>query len=631
MGNRQFDDALRADLRKLIQEKAATTVGVVLRLAWDAGLMRSEICDLLWEQVDFQEGTLHLPDREVPISEELQRCLQEWKASSGRSAYVVAGSRRGARSAPAVISHMARSAFDRAGMESIRLADLRRDYILRQYAALDSMQAAMATGVSSSAYRMMCSEANASSETAALPAAPLVNTGEAPAARENGKWTELDASAVKALEDLLASEPCSTAGVILRLAWRAGLLRDEINELRWDQVDFSGKALHLPDRNIPMDQELERCLRQWKLLYGQYGPFVVISEQRKEHMAPQSLSRIARLSLNSVGLRSVRLADLHYDYILRQFKSEGWEQALRSTGLALSTARQAERYKVERRSVRSAEKPSDRLQVEQAQEETLRAVLKSNTDALDGIALWLSYDAGLLYREIIALTWEQVDLTNGLLHLEGRDVPLSADLTAVLRQYKKRRQKSEDPHVILLPTSRKPISVDYLALRLRDLLVRNGIDCTLRAVNRRRNASDLRDGILKYVVQSGGTTGMGCARVLNLPDSTVRKQLRALVKDGLLEYSRGSYFPPGTESAAAQREAAVKAYLAQHGESSLNMLSEEMRLSASTVRRVLDPMVQRGEISKRRKRFAQGGACSMYALIVPAQECGEVPAGEGPR
>ena len=47
---------------------------------------------------------------------------------------------------------------------------------------------------------------------------------------------------------ILERHPHSPEGAILRLAWLEGLSRSEITELRWDQVDFEGKAIQLPDR-----------------------------------------------------------------------------------------------------------------------------------------------------------------------------------------------------------------------------------------------------------------------------------------------------------------------------------------------------------------------------------------------
>ena len=44
---------------------------------------------------------------------------------------------------------------------------------------------------------------------------------------------------------ILERYPHSPEGAILRLAWLEGLSRSEITELRWDQVDFEGKAIQL--------------------------------------------------------------------------------------------------------------------------------------------------------------------------------------------------------------------------------------------------------------------------------------------------------------------------------------------------------------------------------------------------
>ena len=46
-----------------------------------------------------------------------------------------------------------------------------------------------------------------------------------------------------AMERLLGSHASDAAGVAVRLAWQAGLLRDEITNLTWDQVDFERNQL----------------------------------------------------------------------------------------------------------------------------------------------------------------------------------------------------------------------------------------------------------------------------------------------------------------------------------------------------------------------------------------------------
>ena len=54
------------------------------------------------------------------------------------------------------------------------------------------------------------------------------------------------------MERLLNIHTVDVAGVVLRLAWQVGLLRDEITNLTWDQVDFESFQIHLPDRTVPI-------------------------------------------------------------------------------------------------------------------------------------------------------------------------------------------------------------------------------------------------------------------------------------------------------------------------------------------------------------------------------------------
>ena len=67
---------------------------------------------------------------------------------------------------------------------------------------------------------------------------------------------------MRAMAQLLAEQTQTAAGLILRLAWRQGLTREEIQRLTWNDVDFSAHQLRLPDRTIPLETETEDCLRR---------------------------------------------------------------------------------------------------------------------------------------------------------------------------------------------------------------------------------------------------------------------------------------------------------------------------------------------------------------------------------
>ena len=60
----------------------------------------------------------------------------------------------------------------------------------------------------------------------------------------------------RAMDRVLEKNFDNAAGVILRLAWQAGLLREEIQYLTWAQIDFLDRCLVLPDRRVPISGEV---------------------------------------------------------------------------------------------------------------------------------------------------------------------------------------------------------------------------------------------------------------------------------------------------------------------------------------------------------------------------------------
>ena len=105
----------------------------------------------------------------------------------------------------------------------------------------------------------------------------------------------------RAMAQLLAEQTQTAAGLILRLAWRQGLTREEIQRLTWNDVDFSAHQLRLPDRTIPLETETEGCLRRQAERPDPPTPFVVVSDRRRQQMPPESISRLARKTLDRAG------------------------------------------------------------------------------------------------------------------------------------------------------------------------------------------------------------------------------------------------------------------------------------------------------------------------------------------
>ena len=142
-----------------------------------------------------------------------------------------------------------------------------------------------------------------------------------------------------AMQRVFARTSGGAAEVVLRLAWLQGLHRAEITALRWDQVDFAGRALLLPDRTIPLDPSAEACLRAWYVRCAGNPECVAVSDRDQTPMRPESVSRLARQALNSEGL-ALSLLDLRRDFILRQIEVHGWSHAAQVSGVAAAALRE---------------------------------------------------------------------------------------------------------------------------------------------------------------------------------------------------------------------------------------------------------------------------------------------------
>ena len=107
----------------------------IIRLAWQAGLTRSEIHSLQWSQVDFQNHCLHIAGRLVPLSSDLEQFLTKLREGSPSDTHVVTSEKMQAPISLPYVSMLARRFLSDYGMTDVRLTDLRHDYVIRQLQA----------------------------------------------------------------------------------------------------------------------------------------------------------------------------------------------------------------------------------------------------------------------------------------------------------------------------------------------------------------------------------------------------------------------------------------------------------------------------------------------------------------
>ena len=229
-----------------------------------------------------------------------------------------------------------------------------------------------------------------------------------------------------AMKQILEKNFENAAGVILRLAWQAGLLRDEIHTLTWGQIDFLDNQILLKDRTVPISGELAIWLRALREGRSHRSEVVVLSDRDQKPLKPQSISRLARMALDAGGQTGVRLIDLRHDFVLRQLETEDWQYVSRITGIEAAAmnvhfAQHLEHRRVSTRARREEAQPPDEF--------ALWKLLQAERLSPAGVTLWLTWQLGLRLEEIVTLRWDQ--LHGETLRLPDRIVPLTSGVLGV--------------------------------------------------------------------------------------------------------------------------------------------------------------------------------------------------------
>ena len=288
----------RAALERLLAEGGLRLPAVVIRLAWQLGLLRREIHSLTWEQVDFTASAVRLDDRVVPMEPEVQVFLQRLSTARKTSRGPVVLSDRGSRRpAEQHLSYVCRKALDSVGQTEVRLLDLRYDYILTQLRRHDWQYVSRVSGLDLRTLQLHFAE----------------GWQERPAAREK-RSGGLDAQRVQAV---MEAEGFSACGVAIRLTWQLGLRQEELQQLHWDMVDWEAGQVRLPSRVAEMPPELAGFLQALWEKNHRWSPLVLISDRAHRAMESAYVSKTVRAALVRGGCDDVTLRDLRRDWEMR--------------------------------------------------------------------------------------------------------------------------------------------------------------------------------------------------------------------------------------------------------------------------------------------------------------------------
>lgn len=407
---------------------------------------------------------------------------------------------------------------------------------------------------------------------------------------QNENFKRIDEQAMWAL---LGKYPNDLTGLILRLAWLQGLMRNEIADLIWEQVDFERNCICLPSREVPMDEHMHLFLRSWYGMYGAESNYVVFSEAGRSkalggHCVPETISALASKALREHGMKGITLKTLRYDFVARMLEEHEWPYVLSISGYTVTTSR---RYSLSTKKGKGT--PQERT--DESLEEKVQAVLKREGASLEGLVLQLSLQ-GLTYAEIIALTWEQVDIEARCVRLPNRTIPLQQPLCDALSAYGEER---EGEHVFLTPRAKKLWREERLSVQMRNFLVRNGLEGSTVA----QLKLALKDGsekalLLEHARRIGGIDSIEASKLLGVVRSRTTQLINEMINEGKLVRLGSKAYPADTAIHPGNREEGIIKYLKEHGPATHMEIVDLLHAGKRATLDLLTAMVKAGKLRK---------------------------------
>lgn len=399
---------------------------------------------------------------------------------------------------------------------------------------------------------------------------------------------------------LLAEHQMDPAGTVLRLSWLAGLSREEIAGLTWAQVSFQDAQLDLPDRSVPMEEELASYLRRLRE-EGSGRAWVLFSERTAGPMQPESISRLARQALDAAGQKQVRLMDLRHDWVLRQLERWDWATVARVSGVEVP-ALQA-RYGP----LVAAHPPEARPRREsagQVDEFKLWKVLQAERSTPAGLALWLTWQMGLSAREIVDLTWDRVSLEEGTIRLADRTVPVTNTVGRILEEARAARLPGDDPHVLLTAQARSPLDLPRLSRLTRAALIRGGLeDVQLRQLRKNERREGEEALLLGQVMEDGCISRGTVCRLLGVSKTAAHARLNRLLEQKKLVRIGTKYYLPGTVVPPEEHSTVIREYLTREGFAYRKDIAQLLHIDSRQCAPILQRLVAEGELEQRRQKY----------------------------
>ena len=391
----------------------------------------------------------------------------------------------------------------------------------------------------------------------------------------------------------------SAAEVILRLAWGAGLIPEEMHELVWSDVDFASGTIHPPERSVPVDEETLTCLRErYAMPFSGRSEYVLLSDRRNVRLNRVYIFRCAKEALTRGGLEGVTLMSLRQDFILRQLELHGKSYAARVAGVTVATLDASFGGQA---ASGGREARTEGVQVDPAQ---LARIVLAERESPAALTVWLTWKHGLLVKEIVALTWDELDLEEGVITLEDREVLMDEALMDWLEELRAGIGPGGDPHVVLTPHSRRPYDGPRLSRLVKEFLVRAGLDhVTLRDLYLKGQHEKKENLLLRRAGVRGYVTREETMRLFQVGWRPAWDLLHRLVQEEKLVRVGARYYLPGTAVPPEQHYEVVRAYLETEGGAYRKELADLLHIEEKQCSWILAGFVADGKLAREGQRY----------------------------
>lgn len=318
------------------------------------------------------------------------------------------------------------------------------------------------------------------------------------------------------------------ARLILLLAYHAAMTAVEMTTLHWKNICDDFRTIRLDSgRHIPVTEELAAALKTEAVAGCDPQNPVLLSRKPSTVYTREHITKIARDALHSAGIQGITLSDLCFSCTLRWITQYSLEQVSEISGLRPQALRQY--YRESLATNTKSSKPRSWTEISQ---EEIEAIYEKHAYDYIGFLMAMTLGTNVSTNEVLDLTWENVDLTAGIVSFPEKDVQLADAQITFLRGIER---NPASPHVLIPRLERKRYRQERLWSLLEMSFVNDGYGgISLSEIQRAYDYIPKKNAIMGALEKKGKVKLKDVTQPLGFSKDTIKTVLKYMEKDGLI-------------------------------------------------------------------------------------------------